>query len=484
MTAQDVPDTSLSELDTLLAAASSASGPWGNRRPAERAQALRQVADALDAAGDELVPLAQEESHLPEARLRGELVRTTFQVRLFADVLDEGSYLALTLDTADGDWPPGPRPDLRRMMFPLGPVVVFAASNFPFAFSVAGGDTASALAAGCPVILKAHPGHPRLSIRTGEIVASALPEGVFAVIVGNEAGAAAVTDSRIKAGAFTGSIAGGRALFDLAAGRPDPIPFYGELGSLNPAFVTRAALAERRADIVSGFVGSFTLGTGQFCTKPGLLFVPVESGVEDDLVAAASAVAPAPMLNERIAHGYDTVLSALSGHSAVRTLLAGAQAKGTAGPTLLSTTVKELLEDSEHLLEECFGPTALVVTYTDESELVAAASAFGGQLTATVHGVDDDTIAPALLGVLREKAGRILWNGWPTGVAVSWAMHHGGPYPATTAVSHTSVGTSAIDRFLRPVTYQSMPQALLPEALRDDNPYAAPRRVNGILVLR
>ncbi|WP_140416445.1 aldehyde dehydrogenase family protein, partial [Arthrobacter globiformis] len=272
-----LPPTSDTELENLLAAAQNAAAPLAALRPAERAGLLDAVADALDGAAGQLIPEAERETRLPEGRLRGELKRTTFQLRLFAEVLRDGGYLDARIDHADADWPMGaPRPDLRRIRVPVGPVVVFAASNFPFAFSVAGGDTASALAAGSPVLLKAHSGHPALSRLTAEVITSALgkagaPEGTFALIAGTAAGAEALRDPRIKAGAFTGSIPGGRALFDIATSRPDPIPFYGELGSNNPVFVTEAAAKERGKEIAEGFIASFTLGAGQFCTKPGTL---------------------------------------------------------------------------------------------------------------------------------------------------------------------------------------------------------------------
>jgi NADP-dependent aldehyde dehydrogenase len=483
MTQTLTTDTTPEQLDKLLDAAVAAAGSWGALEPSARAAALRAVADAIDAAGAELVPIAVEESHLTEARLTGEVKRTTGQLRLFGEVLEDGAYLEATIDHPDGSWPSGPRPDVRRVLVALGPAVVFAASNFPFAFSVAGGDTASALAAGCPVVLKAHPGHPRLSARTGEIVSGALEAagaspGTFSVIFGEEAGRAALDDPRVKVGAFTGSLRGGRALFDRAASRPDPIPFYGELGSLNPVFVTPGAANARMPEIATGFVGSFTLGAGQFCTKPGLLFVPADDFDEAALADAVASSPAAPLLNEHIEHGYHAVLDQLRSDPAVRTLVAG-EGSEAPSPSLLATTAGELLARRDELLVECFGPASIVVTYRDEHELLAAAAAFEGQLTATIQGQDDDAVAPALLDTLAGRAGRVVWNGWPTGVAVTWAMQHGGPYPATTAPGTTSVGTAAITRFLRPVAYQSIPDALLPAALRDANPLGIPRRVDG-----
>ncbi len=480
--------TTSAELESILAAATAAAGPLSALRPSERARLLHAVADALDAAADELVPLAIEESHLAEARLKGELTRTTFQLRLFGEVLEEGSYLEAIVDQSDPDWGMGPRPDLRRMLVPVGPVLVYAASNFPFAFSVAGGDTASGLAAGNPIIVKAHSGHPRLSQRTGEIVRGALaeagaPDGAFDVIFSFERGVEALKDSRIKAGSFTGSIPGGRALFDIASQRPDPIPFYGELGSLNPVFVTPGAVKARGDEIASGFVASATLGAGQFCTKPGLLFVPAGHGLDDAIVAAAGDVAPASLLNKRIAEGYGKDLPRMVGTPGVTPLVEASGVDGlVAGPTLVKTTVPVLLDNADTLLEECFGPFSLVVEYDGQDELRRAAEAFGGNLTATIHGEESETGDVAwLMDLLRDRAGRILWGGWPTGVSVTYAMQHGGPWPATSASLHTSVGTTAIRRFLRPVSYQTMPEELLPEALRNHNVLGIPRRVNGTL---
>jgi NADP-dependent aldehyde dehydrogenase len=479
-----VPPTTDAELETLLAAAHAAAAPLAALHPAERAALLEAVAAAADAAADYLVPVAQQETHLPEARLRGELKRTTFQLRLFGGVLRDGAYLDARIDHADANWPMGaPRPDLRRVLVPVGPVVVFAASNFPFAFSVAGGDTASALAAGSPVLLKAHSGHPRLSRLTAEVVGTALasagaPEGTFALVAGTAAGAAALRDPRIKAGAFTGSIPGGRALFDMASSRPEPIPFFGELGSNNPAFVTQAAAAERRAEIAEGFVDSFTLGAGQFCTKPGMLFVPADSGIVEALREAALPPA-APLLNERIHSGYAEVLQGLQANSRLEVLAQGEQPLADPpGPTLLLTTAADVLAEPHVLQTECFGPTAVVVAYDDEIQLPELAETFEGQLTATVHGTDSCQVA-GLMEVLARKAGRVVWNQWPTGVSVTYAQQHGGPYPATTAAGSTSVGTAAIERFLRPVAFQGFPQHLLPEVLREANPLGVPRLVDG-----
>ncbi|WP_017973587.1 aldehyde dehydrogenase (NADP(+)) [Actinopolyspora halophila] len=485
---RSTPAVPAEELEAVLDNAKAASGKLESARPEELAGMLRGVADALEGATEELVPLAQRESGLPEGRLRGELVRTTFQLRLFGDVVEEGSHLGAALDSPAPDWPTGARPDMRRVSLPLGPVLVFAASNFPFAFSVAGGDTASALAAGCPVVVKAHPGHPELSRRTAELVTIALreagaPEGTFALIEGTESGQAAVLDGRIRAGAFTGSNSGGRALFDLACSRADPIPFYAEMGSVNPAFVTPEAAEQRGGEIARGYLDSYTLGVGQFCTKPGLLFVPQQAlrEFEETLVPEVRQRNAAPMLSSGIANAFRESLNSLREHSAVRELVTGGHSEDGVTPTLLSTTTEELLAHSEELMGECFGPVSLLVGYSDTDQLVEAATAFSGELTATVQGVEDEKVVESLFGLLRSRAGRLVWNGWPTGVSVSYAMQHGGPYPATTAPTHTSVGTAAVERFLRPVSFQNAPAAVLPDALRDGNPLGIPRRVDGEL---
>nr|WP_198423953.1 aldehyde dehydrogenase (NADP(+)) [Microlunatus antarcticus] len=483
-----VPDeTAPDAVPELVAAAVEAGRVWAATGREDRADVLDAVADALDAAGDELVPLAMAESHLPEGRLRGELTRTTFQLRLFGQALRDGGYLDVRVDHADPDWPMGaPRPDLRRTQVPLGPVVVFAAVNFPFAFSVAGGDTASALAAGCPVLLKAHPGHLRLSVATAEVVrralaASGAPDDLFTLLVGVEAGRAALTDPGVQAGAFTGSTTGGRTLFDLANGRPVPIPFFGELGSVNPVFVTRAAAEARGPEIAAQAVASFTLGAGQFCTKPGVLLVPEGSSVLE-VLRTTDLPGPAPMLSERMVEGHARVRHELEDVPGTEVLVGGPDtADGTPAPTVLLTDVATLLADVEALFRECFGPTLLVATYAAEDDLLSLAQTIDGQLTATVFGEDSDV--PHLAGLvttLATKAGRLLWNAWPTGVSVTDAQQHGGPYPATTAPSTTSVGTAAISRFLRPVAFQGFPEGLLPAELTDGA--TLPRRVDGVLL--
>lgn len=475
-------DTETTELDRILSAAAAAAPELAETTPAQRAGWLVAAADALDAAAEELLPLAAEETHLPAApRLKGELARTTFQLRLFGGVLDDGEFLRATVDHADPDWPMGPRPDIRRTVVPIGPTLVFAASNFPFAFSVAGGDTASALAAGCPVVLKAHPGHPELSARTGRIVRQALigagaPEGIFDVIFGVEVGVSALKDPRIAAAAFTGSVPGGRALFDIAVSRPVPIPFYGELGSVNPVVVTPGAVKARGEQVAKGYVGSFTLGAGQFCTKPGLLFLPEGHGLDATLAEAAQAVGAQPMLNERIGQGFEAGVARLRELPEVTVLASG----DPFTPTLLSTSVAQFLKADEVLRSECFGPASIVVTYRGQDELLDVLRELEPGLTATVQAEETEAgEVRRLMPALTRIAGRLLWNDWPTGVTVSWAQQHGGPYPATTAPTTTSVGTAAIERFLRPVAWQGFPDTLLPPPLQEANPWDLPRRVDG-----
>ncbi|WP_166355916.1 aldehyde dehydrogenase (NADP(+)) [Phytoactinopolyspora limicola] len=485
-----VSETPPAELNSTLSLAKSAARRFASEPLTGRIALLRAIADKLDNRADELIPLADSETGLGKDRLTTEVARTTFQLRHFADVIEEGSFLEATIDTPAPNGKPTPRPDLRRQLEPLGPVLVFAASNFPFAFSIAGGDTASALAAGCPVIIKAHEGHPELSRRTGEIISSVvaeqnLPAGVFTVVFGQNAGRDAIVDHRIRAAGFTGSTTGGRALFDLATGRVDPIPFYGELGSINPTVVTKAATRTRGADIAAEYVTSVTLGTGQFCTKPGLLFLPVGHGLDQALADAVSAVPASPMLNARIAENYAQISAEISAHPAVRNLVTPRlhTEPGAWGvPALFSTSAESFTEAADRLAEECFGPSSLIVEYTTTHELINALQSVEGSLTATVHGEQSDiqSIAP-VLDVLRPRSGRLIWNGWPTGVAVAWSMQHGGPWPSSTNPLHSSVGASAVRRWMRPVTYQSFPQDLLPEALRDGNPLGIPRRVDGAL---
>nr|WP_216607089.1 aldehyde dehydrogenase (NADP(+)) [Arthrobacter sp. 260] len=478
--------TTTSELNELTKAATAAATQAAAATDGERAAWLVAVADALDANTDELVALADTETHLGPVRLKGEVGRTTGQLRLFADVITEGSYLEAIIDHAVPSATP-PKPDLRRILRPLGPVGVFSASNFPFAFSVAGGDTASALAVGCSVIVKAHSGHLKLSERTAEIVTEALdkagaPRGIFALISGRSAGTELVQHPAIKAVGFTGSIPGGRALFDLAVSRPDPIPFYGELGSLNPVVVTAAAAAARSTELAEGLVASFTMGAGQFCTKPGLVFIPAGTGFPDQVVTAAAGKGGAPMLTTRIAEAYPDGLRQLAEQPGVDVLsgeIAQEAASDGAAPVVFSTSASAVLANPDSILEECFGPTTVLIEYTDQDELAAVLAKVPGSLTGTIHAEADEEVTE-LVTQLSGLAGRVLFNGWPTGVAVNWAQQHGGPWPATTSL-FTSVGATAVRRFLRPVAYQDAPEAVLHPALREANPLGIPRRVDGTL---
>ncbi|MCW2684329.1 MAG: aldH [Blastococcus sp.] len=482
-------ETTSAEVDRLCAAALAAAPALDGMGRAGRQALLGALADALEARRDDVVATADRESGLGTTRLNGELTRTCYQLRLFGEVLEEGSYLEATIDHA-GDTPMGPRPDLRRILVPIGPVAVFGASNFPLAFSVPGGDTASALAAGSPVIVKAHGSHPATSQLCFEIMAEAArsagaPDGTLALVHGVQAGADLVAHPAIRAVGFTGSVNGGKALLEIIERRPDPVPFFGELSSLNPLVVTPRAAAERGEQLGRELVGSFTLGAGQFCTKPGLAFVP--SGPEGDAVVASmaeavSATAAPTLLNQGIAGSYDRLSSSLAQLPGVSTVARGAQAEGPgfqATPLLLTTSAAELPHE---VTEEVFGPVAVVARYDDEKTLFAALEAMPSSLTATVLRGEGETELPlAVSQELRTRAGRLVYDAYPTGVAVSWAQHHGGPWPSTNS-QHTSVGTSAIRRFLRPVTWQGAPQEVLPEELADGYE-GIPRRIDGKLRL-
>ncbi len=468
------------DVDHAARAAKSAAAEFEGMGREARATLLDAVADALEAERSAIVKTADRETRLGETRLNGELTRTCFQLRLFGDVLRDGAYVEAIIDHA-GDTPMGPRPDLRRMLIPVGPVAVFGASNFPLAFSVPGGDTASALAAGCPVIAKAHPSHPETSRLTFQVMRDVLPDGVLGLVEGFDAGAELVTHPAIKDVGFTGSTTGGRALFDLAASRPDPIPFYGELGSLNPLIVTPGAVAERSEEIAEGYVGSMTLGNGQFCTKPGLLFAPAGSDrLRSALADAVSKLSAGPMLNDPIRDAYQAEVARRRNDARLALVASAEESSADLGaPALFAVDAPNLEGD---LLAECFGPSALLVEYRDIDELLDTLGRLDGQLTASVHATDgEDDIVVRLHDLLRGIAGRLVYGGYPTGVAVTWAMHHGGPYPATTSSAHTWVGATAIRRWLRPISYQNAPEVVLPVELRDGNPAGIPRRVDGVL---
>ncbi|RRR96850.1 aldehyde dehydrogenase family protein [Glycomyces terrestris] len=475
----------LQPIDPVAETADAAAHALADVAPAVRAAALVAFADALTAHADELVALAMEETGLAEARLRGELKRTAVQLRLFAETVLDGAYLDVRIDRADPDFALGPRPDVRSGNEPIGPVLNFAAGNFPFAFSVAGGDTAAALAAGNPVVVKAHPGHPRLAARTAEIGAAALegaglPAGTLQLVEGVETGVAMLKHPLIKAASFTGSLKGGRHLADIAAARPAPIPFYGELGSLNPVFATAAAIAARGPEFASGLAASVGGSAGQLCTKPGLVFLPAGHGL-DAAIAAAAQTGEHRMLDPRIADGYLRRREAILASGGVRLLAEGsartdARAQGWVTPTIAALALEDFRAEPEAFLEECFGPIALLVETpagTDYADLLD--EFFEGELTVAVHRADGDDVSRLVRAAARH-AGRVLFDGWPTGVAVTPAMQHGGPWPATT-LGGTSVGTAAVARFVRAVAYQNAPQDALPPALRDDNPWGVPQRI-------
>ncbi|MFD3476465.1 aldehyde dehydrogenase (NADP(+)) [Streptomyces sp. NPDC058695] len=479
------------EVDQAVRAAHAATGALADRTV--RAAFLRSAAELLDASKDHLVEAADAETALGPVRLTGELARTSYQLRAFADIVDEGAFLGIVIDHPDDSATP-PIPDLRRYKVPLGVVAVYSASNFPFAFSVPGGDTASALAAGCPVVVKAHPDHPA----TSELVASVLrraaaqhgiPEGVLGLVHGFEAGVELVKHPLVSAAGFTGSVRGGRALFDAAAARPVPIPFHGELGSLNPVVITAAAAAERAEQIGAGLAGSMTLGVGQFCVKPGLVFAP--NGADGDrlvksLTDAVSDTDAGVLLDHRMR---DNFVAGVAERAELPDVDApvtpGAGSEHTVSPGFLTVPAQRLATDGgDHdlLLEECFGPVTVVARYEDDAEVTSVLSRLPGNLSATVHLSEGEAAGQGrgaeILAELTPLAGRVLVNGWPTGVAVAPAQHHGGPYPATTSTS-TSVGGTAVERWLRPVAYQNTPEALLPPELRDDNPLGLPRRYEG-----
>ncbi len=459
-----------------------------------RAGLLRRIADLIQEQTGSLVARAHSETGLPLPRLQGEIGRTTGQLRLFATLVEDGHWVDARIDHADPARKPAPKPDVRSMLRPLGPVAVFSSSNFPFAFSVAGGDTASALAAGCPVIVKAHQGHLGTSEMVGGLLQQAVrelgfPEGTFSLLfgTGREVGIALVKNPHVKAVGFTGSTSGGRALMDAAAARPEPIPVYAEMGSTNPVFILPEAMAQRAESIAAGLHGSVTLGVGQFCTNPGLVFV-VESGETQTflgkLAALMAATAPGTMLTPGMSEAYRIAAEHAASTPGV---IAAAQGTDDAAPgaapgrAALFVTDLATFQSQPHLGHEMFGPGTLVIRCKDRAQFAAAMRSISGQLTATIHAADGELTAhDPLLAVLEAKVGRLVFNAFPTGVEVCHSMNHGGPYPATADGRSTSVGTRAIYRFARPVCYQDLPEACLPEELRESNPLALRRMVDGV----
>lgn len=483
-----VEETSPTELELVLHDAHGAVTELRWTTAIRRAEWMRAVAGALSNAAGALVEIAGRETGLPEARLTGELRRTHSQLTLIADYIQTGAPFQPTIDTADPEWVPTPRPDLRSLRLGIGPVLVFAASNFPFAFSVAGGDTASAWAAGCPVIVKSHPGHPQLSEAVATLVRHALhaagaPKGTFALIHGVQPGVNALRDPRIAAGSFTGSLAGGRALFDIAASRPQPIPFFAEMGSINPVVITAAAARERPLLLADELAESFLLGNGQFCTKPGIVLVPAASEIPAALAAIVSTRSAGVMLSTNIRDRHRHDLAQLSASGPVSALAVGRPAPAVGAfeqSSVHLTTVAGLTAFPEQVAAECFGPSTVLVTYRDQHELHDALAVLPGSLTASVQRGQDENVGD-LITFLVERAGRVIVDEWPTGVAVTWAQMHGGPYPATTDPRATSVGTAAVDRFLRPVAFQNAPDDALPGLLRDAATPGVLRRIDGHL---
>lgn len=462
-------------VDAAARAAEEAFWDFGFSSRKERAVFLRRIADEIDARGEDITAMGMKETGLPEARLIGERGRTVGQLRLFADHIESGDYLDRRHDAALPDRAPLPRPDLKMVQRPIGPVAVFGASNFPLAFSTAGGDTAAALAAGCPVVVKGHSAHPGVSDLVAQAIDAAIKAcgihpGVFSQIQGGNraVGTAVVQHPLIKAVGFTGSLAGGRALFDLCAARPEPIPFFGELGSVNPMFVLEGALANRGAEIAAGWAASLTMGAGQFCTNPGvaiLLAGPEAEAFEAAAKDALAAIGGQTMLTDGIAAAYQSGMDRIGGAESVRSVLSTECTGRTATPFLFATTARDFLANHD-LSEEVFGPLGLIVVAADAAERTELARSLLGQLTCTIHMDDADLPnAKSLMPILERKAGRLLVNGFPTGVEVSDTMVHGGPYPASTNFGATSVGTLSIRRFLRPVCYQNLPDGLLPADL-------------------
>ena len=480
------------DVERACALAQQAFDPYRALPLERRAQFLEAIAEQILAVGPQLIERAMQESGLPQARLEGERMRTVNQLRLFAKVVRDGYFIDATVDSALPDRAP-PRPDLRLRKIGLGPVAVFGASNFPLAFSVAGGDTASALAAGCPVVVKAHGAHPGTSELVGRAVQRAaiecdMPDGVFSMLFGDgrTVGQQLVGHPAIKAVGFTGSRQGGTALMRTAAARVEPIPVYAEMSSVNPMFLLPSALQAGGATLAQGFVDSLTLGVGQFCTNPGLVFALAGPDLDAFIAAASEALAAkgaGTMLTAGIHEAYNSGIAKFGAVDGLQLVAQGGeQGQGCAARAALYVCDADAYLGNPALEDEVFGPAAVLVRFADQEGLLRAAEALHGQLTATVHAREEDhALAASLLPVLERKAGRVLFNGFPTGVEVSHAMVHGGPFPATSDSRTTSVGASAIDRFLRPVCYQNIPASLLPQELSDDNPLGLARLLDGAL---
>ena len=479
------------EVNKAVEKAAAAFQLYRKKSGAEKALFLETIGSEIMALGDELIEICCTETALPKARIEGERMRTVNQLKLFAEMIKEGSWVDARIETALPDRMPLPKPDIRFMQIGLGPVVVFGASNFPLAFSVSGGDTASALAAGCPVIVKAHSAHPATSSLVGKAIQTAakktnMPDGVFSLLFGDgpKVGTLLVKHPEVKAVGFTGSYKGGKALFDVAVAREVPIPVYAEMGSTNPVFILPEAMQQRAEKIAQGFSGSVTLGVGQFCTNPGMLIYENNNEAKEftrQLEEQFQKTSGGAMLADNIYHSYSEGVAHHLSVEGIEVLANGGNANGVnvAQPVLLKTNSKTFTSHPE-LAEEIFGPASVVIEARSKEEILAIAKNLSGHLTATVHGTDNDLINyKDLIDILEQKVGRVVINGFPTGVEVCHAMVHGGPFPATTDGRSTSVGTAAIQRFTRPVCYQGMPQQLLSDELKNENPLGIWRLVNG-----
>lgn len=486
-------EATTAEVDRAIQAAEAVFNTYRQKSPEDIARFIEAIADEIQALGDALLDRTHAETGLPMGRMQYERGRTVSQARLFAEVVREGSWVNARIDTGDPSRTPSPKPDVRQMLIPIGPVVVFGASNFPMAISVAGSDTISALGAGCPVVVKAHPGHPGACEMVAEAIRTAaektgMPAGVFSMVhgVSHDVGMALVKHPHTKAVAFTGSLRGGRALFDAAAARPEPIPVYAEMGSTNPVFVLPGALQERSEAIAKGFIHSVGLGVGQFCTNPGLVIGMKKGGLPEFVDAVGTAVAetaPATMVHDGIRSAYEKGLARIGGTEGVTQVGTSTQAANStrteAATTIFATDVATF-EANPHLSEEVFGPSSVIVQGETKEDLERIAANLEGHLTATIHGTDEDLATYRnLITILENKVGRLIFNGFPTGIEVCAAMHHGGPYPATTDGHYTSIGTASIYRFARPMCYQNFPDAALPEALRNKNTSGIWRLVNN-----
>lgn len=477
-----IHEHSQSEVNQIIERAHAVAGSLAALDPTRHALLLRTIATTIESRRADLIESACAETALPEGRISGEITRTSVQFQLFAKLVETGKHFQVAIDRADPQYSPAPRPDLRKMNTPLGVVAIFAASNFPLAFSVAGGDSASAIAAGNPVVAKAHPAHPNTCAIVESAIKAALTEcglssDLFSIVQGRDPQIShwLTLHPLVKAVGFTGSEKVGRILVNLGASRPDPIPVYAEMGSLNPVFVTNRAIAERGESLAKGLVDSALLGSGQFCTKPGLIFTPANQDFISTITEYLTTLSAGPLLSSGIASTYSHAIAEIASLESVEVFSATENDQGFGVTPTFFVTDWQTAQRHQVLLEEHFGPTTVIIT-CEENDFESIAKSLPGQLTATIQGSDSDQIAP-LLAVLTEKAGRVIWNGFPTGVAVTSAMHHGGPWPASSTYT-TSVGTDAIYRFLKPVAFQGFSQDVLPSALKDSNPWGIPQEID------